>query len=169
MFWALRGGGGGTYGIVTSTTYQTHPIFPLTAAFLNATFTSPAIAQNVTTEFIKLHPTISDAGWGGYITLDNSSLSMILAAPNISWADTNTMFLPFAQYVAEATSGSVHVMTEPFTSFYELYLTLIANQDGLVGTAVEIASRLLPRSIAEADPAKAARIMLSLEGGVGLK
>ena len=49
---------------------------------------------------------------------------MVLAAPNISWADTNTTFLPFAQYVAKATSGSVQVMTEPFTSFYELYLPI---------------------------------------------
>ena len=57
----------------------------------------------------------------------------------------------------------------PFTSFYELYLALFANIDGQVGTAIEIASRLLPRSLAETDPAKAAKIMLSLDGGVSMK
>ncbi|KAF8800845.1 FAD-binding domain-containing protein [Phlegmacium glaucopus] len=168
LFWALRGGGGGTYGVVISTTYQTHPIFPLTLAFIASTFTSPAIAQNVTTEFIKLHPTISDAGWGGYITLSNTSFSAILAAPNISWADTNMTFLPFAQYVADATGGLLQATTIPFNSFYELYRVLFANMDGQVGSQVEIASRLLPRILAETDPAKAAQIMLSLDGGVSL-
>jgi len=169
LFWALRGGGGGTYGIVTSTTYQTHPTFPLTTALITTNFTSPAIAQNVTAEFIRLHPNISDAGWGGFITLSNTSFSAILLAPNISGADANATFLPFAQYVAEATGGLAQSTTIPFNSFYEFYQAFYANTDGQVGTQVELASRLLPRSLAETDPAKAAKIMLSIDGGTSLK
>jgi hypothetical protein len=130
-------------------------------------FTSPAIAQNVTTEFIKVHPNFSDAGWGGYIFLSNSSFTSILAIPNISWADANATFLPFAQYVGDATNGSVVAKTIPFPSFYEFYLTFF-NTSGQVGTNVELASRLLPRCLAETDPAKAAEIILSL-GDVGMK
>ena len=169
LFWALRGGGGGTYGVVISTTYQTHPTFPLTLASITANFTSPAIAQNVTTEFIKLHPIISEAGWGGFIDLSNSSFSANLSASNISWVDTNATFLPFVQYVAEATGGLVQATITPFSSFYELYQALFANIVGGVGFPNEVASRLLPRSLAENDPAKAAKILLSLDGGVTLK
>ena len=165
LFWALRGGGGGTYGIVTSTTYQTHPTFPLTLALLTANFTSPTIAQNVTTEFIKLHPTLSDAGWGGFVILSNSSFSATLSATNISWADTNATFLPFVQYVAEATGGLVQATTTPFGSFFEVFQALFANLDGGVGFANELASRLLPRSLAVTDPAKVAKIILSLDSG----
>ena len=169
LFWALRGGGGGTYGIVISTTYQTHPTFPLTLARITANLTSPAIAQNVTTEFIKLHPTISEAGWGGFIDLSNSSFSATLSATNISWVDTNTTFLPFVQSVTEATGGLVQATTTPFGSFFELYQALFANIEGGVGFPNEIASRLLPRSLAETDTAKVAKIMLSLDGGVTIK
>jgi hypothetical protein len=141
----------------------------MTAALIISSFTSPAIAQNVITEFIKLHPTLSDAGWGGYIGLDNSSFSAILVAPNISWADTNTTLLPFVQYVENATGGLVQAITIPFSSFYELYFTFTAvSGTGQVGYQVEVASRLLPRSLAETDPAKVAKIILSL-GRVGMK
>ena len=165
--YALRGGGGGTYGIVTSTTYQTHPTFPMVAAVMLSN-TSPAIAQNLTTEFIKLHPNLSDAGWGGYIHISNSTFSAILVAPNVSWADANATFLPFAQYVEDATSGLVVATTIPFPSFYEFYIALFGNP-GQVGFNAEITSRLLPRSLAESDPAKAAEIILSVDGGVGMK
>ena len=45
-------------------------------------------------------------------------------------------------------------------------LSLIQMERG--GFQIEIASRLLPRSLAETDPAKAAKIMLSLGGGVSI-
>jgi len=49
LFWALWGGGGGTYGVVLSATYQTHPKFPLTTPTIQVNFTTPAIAQPVVT------------------------------------------------------------------------------------------------------------------------
>ena len=169
LFWALRGGGGGTYGVITSTSYKTYPIFPLSLVSLNANFTSPDIAQKISTELIKLHPTISDLSWGGYITLSNLSLSYSLIATNASLADTNATFLPFVQYVDEATGGLVQLSMSSVSSFYELYLLAFASPDGAGGYTGGISSRLLPRSLAETDPAKAAKIILSLDGGVSMK
>jgi hypothetical protein len=42
------------YGVVTSTTYKTYPIFSFTRATLIAKFASPDIVQNMTSEFIKI-------------------------------------------------------------------------------------------------------------------
>ena len=138
-------------------------------ASITANFTSPAIALNVTTEFIKFHANISAAGWGGLVSPSNSSLSFTLAAPNISWADTNTTFFPFVQYVTEATGGLVEASTTPFNSFYEFYQTFFVDPfDGSATNVVpdaprvEFASRFLPLSLAEMDPAQAAKIILLL-------
>jgi hypothetical protein len=112
---------------------------------------------------------ISDVGWGAYVDLSNSSLNMTLIAANASLADTNATLLPFVNYIDEATGGQVQVSTAPIGSFYELYLDSFIDTDGAGGFQVELASRLLPRSLAETDPAKAAKIMLSLDGGVVMK
>ena len=116
-----------------------------------------------------MHPTFTDLGWGAFIDLSNLSLSIILIAPNASLADTNATFLPFVNYVDEATGGLVQITTTPIGSFFELYLNGFASADGAGGFPAELASRLLPRSLAEMDPAKAAKIMLSLPGGVVMK
>ena len=99
--------------------------------------------------------------------MSNSTFTATFAAPNISWADTNTTFLPFAQYVTEATNGIVEAGTTPFNSFYEFYQKYFANvpaPDAANVARLEFASRFLPRSLAEADPAQAAKIILSLDG-----
>ena len=90
-------------------------------------------------------------------------------APNVSLENFNTTFLPFLQCVEEATGSLIQPETTPFNSFYELYSASFVNTSGQTGAPAEVASRLLPRSLAETDPAKAARIMLSLVGGVGLE
>ena len=154
---------------MTSTTYRTHPTVPVIGAVLTANFSSPDIAQNVTTEYIKLDPTISDVGWAAYLFSSNSSFSMVLVATNASFADTNATFLPFVQYVEEATGGLVQLTIASFISFYEFYLDGFASTNGTTGSQIELASRLLPRSLAATDPAKAAKIMLSLDGGVAIK
>jgi hypothetical protein len=118
---------------------------------------------------IKLHPTITDLGWGAYIDISNSSFFMSLVATNASLADTNATLLPFVQYVDEATGGLAQLATASINSFYELYLDAFANTVGAGGFQVELASRLLPRSLAETDPAKAAKIMLSINDGVVMK
>ena len=161
LFWALRGGGGSTYGVVTSTTYKTYPIFSFTRATLTAKFASPDIAQDVTSKFIRIHPTLSDAGWSASFVLSNSSFSGAVQATNSGWAEASSAFFSFVQYAEEATGGQVELAVTPHESFYKFYKAL---PDEATGSQVELASRLLPRCLAEADPAKAAKILLSVSG-----
>ena len=112
---------------------------------------------------------MSDAGWAAYIELSNVSLSVLVVATKASLADTNATFNPFIHHVDEATGGLVQVSATPVSSFHELFLDGFANGEGAGGIPANLASRLLPRSLAETDPAKAAKIMLSLDGGVVMK
>jgi hypothetical protein len=169
LFWAMRGGGGGTFGIVTSVTYKTHDLVPLSAVLVRANFSGPDIAQEVITEYMRIHPTLADAGWGGYTgELSPSALEFFYVAPNMSLAEANATILPFANFAQNATGGALELFLVPYDSFYPWYDDFYAV--GLqVGNTMEMASRFIPRDILERDPAKVARTLLSLGGAAAIK
>ncbi|TFK51006.1 FAD-binding domain-containing protein [Heliocybe sulcata] len=73
LFWAFRGGGGPSFGIVVSATYKTHPNPPITAVFYVAEANSQDSYSALLTTWMSMHNQIADAGWSGvWPFLDNS-------------------------------------------------------------------------------------------------
>lgn len=169
LFWALRGGGGGTYGVVTSATYRTYPEFPLTVSLVQANFSSPAVAQQVVTQYVKLHPGLAAAGWGGYASLSKDYIEFFYTAPNISTIEANATLLSFLEFTRNATGGALFFTMLSFDSFYSAYDSLFSNAIAQVGYSVEIASRLLSTDLTISNPETVAEAMLTVDGGVGMK
>ncbi|GLB39903.1 putative oxygen-dependent FAD-linked oxidoreductase family protein [Lyophyllum shimeji] len=167
LFWALRGGGGGTYAVVISATYVTHDRFPLSEVGFQANFSSPEIAKTVITEYIRLHPSLADAGWGGYSYLSAKDILFLYVAPNISLANANATLDPFVKLAQNATGGLAGAFTRHYDSFYPWYKATFGTE-GQVGTHVELASRLLPRDMAENHAAEVTDVILGLEGGAAI-
>ncbi|OSD07957.1 FAD-binding domain-containing protein [Trametes coccinea BRFM310] len=145
-----NGGGGGTYGIVTSVTYRTYSIVPVKIAFVVAT----AFA-----ELVRVTPTLTDAGWGGYagISADGPRLSHTSFAliPNVSWEQANAAIVPYLDRVRglahepsaldEQSEPAMTVTTQPasFSSFYSAYNAILPDTRA-VGQNLELGSWLLP-------------------------
>ncbi|KAG5652218.1 hypothetical protein H0H81_005800 [Sphagnurus paluster] len=168
LFWALRGGGGGTYGVVVSATHRTHEIIPLIGTFFVGTLRSPEVAQKVMTEYIKIHPAFSDAGWGGYAFISQTQLTFFYVAPNISWAEANDTIDPFfglARQIIPNAESDLQTYIAPYDSFYDWYRQVIFGGEQ-VGGNLEMGSRLIPREIMENSPEKVAEAMLAIEGGL---
>jgi FAD/FMN-containing dehydrogenase len=166
LFWSIRGGGGGTYGVLTSATYQTHPSLPASASFFVFNFTNLVAAKKLTSEFIHINPSLVDAGFGGYAFITNATLAGLFLAPNVSLAVANATWQPFFDFAQNLTSQGVVVTANfvvSYDSFYAWYKQLFSS-NGEVGQNTEIASRLLSRTLVEKNYENVADTMLNIDG-----
>jgi FAD/FMN-containing dehydrogenase len=69
LFWAMRGGGGGNYGVVTSFSFQTHPVTTLSLFTLNWPWSS---AVEVVDAWQNWAPFTPDELWSNCLVLTNS-------------------------------------------------------------------------------------------------
>ena len=115
LFWALLGGGGGTYGILTSVTYRTYSSLPVATAVMVIKTVSANITQALFTELLRITPQLSGAGWAGYGRVTNNHISFLAIAPNVSTTIASERVRPFVQY---ATNMAGIVSQQTYVSQY---------------------------------------------------
>ena len=94
-------------------------------------------------------------------------MTVIFTAPNITVDEANQKFEPLVSFAKNATGGAVSYTTPTYGSFIEWWNANLGSGSGApaqVGGNAEIASRLLPRELAEECPEEIARIGFSLGG-----
>ncbi|KAJ8082047.1 hypothetical protein PM082_007893 [Marasmius tenuissimus] len=169
LFWALRGGGPGTYGVVTSVTFKTHPVEPLVVGVVAANFTSIEIAKSVGTEFYKLQPYLSDVQWGGYSFYRPTGFLYLFYAPNVTMEQVNTTIGPFLEQLKiTAGENNTQVSMSPAPSFYDVFEQTSSQADRHVGINLELGSRLYTRNLYETVPEKMAETFLQVPSSLGV-
>jgi FAD/FMN-containing dehydrogenase len=100
LYWALSGGGGGTYGIILSMTVKTYPETQVAGA--NLTFTDAGVSQeqfyDAVTAFQKCVPALSDAGGVAIWIVTKTSFSLTPATgPGISKQQMDKILHPVVE------------------------------------------------------------------------
>ncbi|KAH7371497.1 FAD/FMN-containing protein [Pyrenochaeta sp. MPI-SDFR-AT-0127] len=139
-FWAIRGGGGNSWGIITSITYKTHPL-PTHIKVLAAQFnsTSPTSRREVLGRALKTIPHITDLGFTGYGTL-GESLGLIFIQPNGTNASADEA-AGILRQAGDVTGVDAFAFAFDFPSWMEYSNTFL--QDPNIATNVIDPSRLL--------------------------
>ncbi|KAK6200842.1 hypothetical protein LQW54_009425 [Pestalotiopsis sp. IQ-011] len=155
LYWALSGGGPGTFGIVTSLTIRAFPEVNVGGGTLAiaAAYTTTEIYNEAITAFHAMLPNMTDLGASvGYLLTDEYLQINPVTVYN-STADyvENTVLAPFIAKLAELGIPSSSSYTT--LSYYEHYATYMGPlpEGHLAVESYNFGSRLIPRSVLEND------------------
>jgi hypothetical protein len=150
VFWALRGGGAGSWGVITSATFKTYPTFNATISNFVVTFTNATAAEMGS--LMAIHAAhvkdIDSFRPGQYFYLNTGleagsfSLSINSYFPNTAIDKTMQAMQPFIDAVKN--SGlNLNVTLEEYNNAVVNDL-LTSSDDSYVPAVVYMGSRLVP-------------------------
>jgi hypothetical protein len=149
LYWALCGGGGGTFGAVVSVTVKAHPSISLSTASLSFSL-PPNVSESDTKHFYqvintfnKQVPAINDAGavaiW--FITAQAFTLSPLFG-PDLQPQDLDKLLQPVLKQL-QKTRLSTTYHSEQHTSFLEGF----TKQPSVEVSNLNIGGRFIPRRL----------------------
>ena len=148
LYWAMSGGGGGTYAIAISLTAKAHQDMPVSGA--NLTFTSDGVSQDTFYDAVSAYhatlPTLVDEGAMSVWYFTNQSFSISpLTAPGVSGQRLGELLKPFLDTLDNFGIKYQHVIRD-FPSYVDEYYGMQLPIP--VGT-VQYGGRLIPRSVVQ--------------------
>ncbi|KAE8149173.1 hypothetical protein BDV25DRAFT_168017 [Aspergillus avenaceus] len=173
LYWALSGGGGGTYGVVWSMTAKAHTGTPVSG--FNLTFTNDGISQDTFYETVSLWqsilPSVVDAGAMGIWYFTNTSFSISpLTGPNISVSELEKLVKPFTDGLT-----NLGITYKTYSEQFDSYLDEFTGMQNAIEVGIaQYGGWLIPRSVVETnnDELTAAYRSITEDGatfiGVGL-
>ncbi|PPQ98779.1 hypothetical protein CVT24_003337 [Panaeolus cyanescens] len=176
LFWALRGGGGPSFGILTSVTYKTHPAQPVTAAFLVANTTNEEGRLQLFNEWVKVHPSLVDSGWAGFWPYSGTQFFLTLMALGNPPTNpkANATLQGFYDKISTIDGVAIDLeLTKRYTGFQQWYDdNFIHSQNGIgfnytvgdfSGVPVSVSSVLIPRANFESNTEELAKALVALD------
>jgi hypothetical protein len=158
MFWAIRGGGGGTFGVILSITIKAYPqpvvdVHGLSIVANNGT--SSKSWWKLIAQVHALLPQLQDQGLKGYYTINGAPSTFQCAGSLFLFNKPNGTFenitRPLQQLLAAANGTVTYSLAKiPLANYYDILELLPASEN--VGTTTAItASRLITRRAVTED------------------
>lgn len=139
LFWALRGGGGSTFGVVLEATTKAEGkmAFQSIGAGFNplpehmSTFFSAVIDNSLKW---------ANEGWGGYITPG----SLFYANPNMTVEAAAPSMKPLTDLMASFGNDALRNSLQTYSSFLPLFGRILATSSAPAGLPITVGSRIIP-------------------------
>jgi len=161
LFWALRGGGGGSWGVVTSVHYKIRPAETVTHLYMSIDniVKTPVTVDSWLEKWVELSPDL-DRGWGGYWTFNSLIMYFVGDKQKAEKTFINAIYA-WRDALPEAEKSTVIVYVKESRSYFD-------SRGGVNSTdktgmkEFNIASRLIPRDWVVENRAKAVALLRSM-------
>ncbi|KTD69346.1 MULTISPECIES: FAD-dependent oxidoreductase [Legionella] len=137
LFWALKGGGGGTYGVVSKITLQTHEL-PNTFGKVKGAITakSDAAYEQLIHYFINFYrANLNNEHWGEQVSLTpENKMNFSLVFEGLSKTEVDKLWQPFLDWLAkkpEQYQFALHSTTRPARHYWDLDYLLANAPDAI--------------------------------------
>lgn len=120
LFWALKGGGMGTFGVVTSVTIKTYPVIPVSGFSFSITGAGDKFWEGINIWYTRT-PSYTSAGIYVWYAMQEGSLVATFVAPNMDTNQTGAVVNPLFE---ELTAAGVTYTASPvktWSKFGDLY------------------------------------------------
>ena len=144
LFWALSGGGGGTYAIVLSAVLRTFPSPYMVAGTYSASASNATRYAKLIEGFVELMSRTADAGWSAYFDMVDLTLSVLFHVPNGDLAVFNATLNQFVINNLDLNFRTTNGFLVP--SFYQYFISVL-EPTNVGGFNFLVSSRLIPESV----------------------
>ncbi|KAF8134776.1 FAD binding domain-containing protein [Mycena galopus ATCC 62051] len=147
LFWALRGGGGGTFGVVLESSTLASPVVTVQAMLLSITAPSANFTEELYSIMLDNGLNWADDGYGGYV----SGGTAVYLTPKLTPEEHAAAMAPmvdFGQRLNASGAGTYELVEFPtWLSFFNVFTeTELEAQGSPVGWSLAMASRLITRA-----------------------
>ena len=126
LFWALRGGGGGTFGIVTRLTLMTHELPKTLGGFMGSIQAKSDEAYRALIErFLRFYPdAINNPNWGETVKFTpENTLELALIFIDLPEDEARRIWRPFLSWIDERDSDyerKIDIVSVPFKDYWNI-------------------------------------------------
>ncbi|KZP25670.1 FAD-binding domain-containing protein [Athelia psychrophila] len=147
LFWAIRGGGAGTWGVTTQVTYKVHPNVPINAVFLAMNFTGPEQTYDLVGNLSAIAPALMDLGIGGELIIRPTWLNYFAVLPGSNLSVLQSAVKPVTDLLPNGTATFA-----TFATYRAFFNVTYGVSNEIVGIPFALTSRLIPRHYFSGDP-----------------
>ncbi|CAI6340549.1 unnamed protein product [Periconia digitata] len=150
MWFALRGGGGGTFGVNYEMTSKAWPVTSLRVAFVTFDSSHPTTTSTFLSIMIENASRWAKEGWSGHFyggANYSQASGYILATPLLSKDEASASMQPVFDKLS-ASLGNVTLTAEMrnYDTFYDFYEEILLPAGQQIGVATAFGGRLVPSS-----------------------
>ncbi|KAM0787233.1 hypothetical protein ACM66B_006470 [Microbotryomycetes sp. NB124-2] len=148
LFWALRGGGGSTFGVIMESTTRAAPRFTVQVGYVRFASLDPESSRKFTKLMIELATQWTADGWGGYIqpgAISSQASGFVMFSTKLTRAQAEASMKPAIDFANSLGQVPLNAEVATESSFYQAFNKYLLPNDELVNVPAAVGSRLIPR------------------------